>query len=129
MPTTLRKRYDLPAITNAGESPRCELELDRDADRVTGLLVTADRDDMAYHRGTLRVSVAGVEVITEGHHAKLLMCGLNVAPADRYLPVDAPAGNLKVAVNYTDHPNPVAAFAPYTVSLYIETVLKEGGNG
>lgn len=126
--TTIRKRFDLPAITASGESVKGEFELDKHATRVTGLLLTADRDDMLFHRGTVRVTVNSVEVIPEGYHAKLLMSGLDVAPAERYLPLDAPAGNLKVVANYTDHNNPIAVFAPYLVSLYMETELKGEGD-
>jgi hypothetical protein len=126
MGTTIRKRFDLPQVAAPGTAAKAELELDKHALRVAGLLLTADRDDMAYHRGALRVTVGGVELIPEGYHAKLLMSGLSVPPADRYLPVDAPAGNGKVAVHYTDHDNAAAPFTPYTVSIYVETELEDG---
>lgn len=129
MRNTIRKRHDLTAITSAGDTVKDEFALDKAAVRVTGLLLTADRDDMPYHRGAVRVMVNGSEVIPDGYHAKLLMSGLGVAPAHRYLPIDAPAGNLKVSVHYTDHDNPASVFAPYRVSLYIETELEGDGNG
>ena len=120
MPNTLRRRIDLPPLTTSGESVRESYEIDKYASRITGLLVTADRDDLMYHRGNISVTINGEEVIPEDYHAKLLMSGLGVAPAARYFPTDLAPGNGMVKISYTDRDNPSAPFFPYQVSFYLQ---------
>ena len=126
MARLLRKRYDLDPVTTSGQVVREEINLDKDSARVAGILVTANRDDQLYHRGTISVLVSGEEVIPEQYHAKLLMSGLGVAPKDRYLPIDVAPGNGVVKVAYTDNPNPALAFSAYNVSIYLEIETDEG---
>jgi hypothetical protein len=122
----LRKRFDLDPITASGQIAKEEFNLDKDSERVKGILFTSDRDDMLYHRGTVSVHVSGEEVIPDEYHAKLLMSGLGVAPKDRYLPLDVPPGNGVVKVAYTDNNNPVLAFSAYNVSIYLEIETNDG---
>lgn len=122
----LRKRFDLDPITASGQVAKEDFNLDKDSERVKGILLTSDRDDMLYHRGTVSVLVSGDEVIPDDYHTKLLMSGLGVAPKDRYLPLDVAPGNGVVKVAYTDHDNPVLAFSAYTVSIYLEIETHDG---
>ena len=125
MPKTLRKRFDLPGITFANATAKETYELEKHTTRLTGLLLTADRDDMLFHRGTVQILINGEEVIPDNYHAKLLMSGLGVSPKDRYLPLDLPPGNGIVKVSYQDSDNPSMPFAPYNVSVYLQTEIED----
>lgn len=120
MPKTLRRRIDLPPIATSGQTVREEYEIDKHATAITGILVTADRDDLVFHRGNIAVMISGEEVIPTSYHAKLLMSGLGVAPCKRYFPTDLAPGNGMVKIEYTDTVNPTVAFSPYHVSFYIQ---------
>jgi hypothetical protein len=120
MKKTFRKRFDLDTIASSGMVAKEDFSLDKHTERVKGILLTADRDDMLYYRGTLQVLINGEEVIPDAYHAKLLMSGLGVAPKDRYFPLDLDPGNGIVKVAYTDTNNPALAHAPYNVSVYLE---------
>ena len=120
MQKVLRRRVDLPELSSSGQSVKQEYELNKHAVRITGILLTADRDDLMFHRGQVAVMINGEEVIPEDYHAKLLMSGLGVAPAERYFPVDLEPGNGTVKITYSDQNNPAIAFTPYRVSFYIQ---------
>lgn len=120
-----RRRFDLPPITTAGDISGREFELDIHAGRITGIALTADREDLAYHRGTLQLEVDGEKVIREETHARLLMSGLGVEPDRRLLSCDIPRGNGQVKVSFSDIENPVAPFSAYTVSIYLELEIHD----
>ena len=122
----LRKRHDL-AITTALMTVREEFELDKHSKRVLGILVTADRDEMTFHRGTIGVILSGEEVIPEGHHTKLLMSGLGVAPDERFLSLDLLPGNGALKVAYTDNTHSVQPFAAHSVHVYLLIEIDEPG--
>ena len=126
MPKTIRKRYDFEPFTTAGQARRLEIDLDKGTIALTGILLTADRDDMLYVRGTMQASLSGEELIPEDHHARLLMSGLGVPPAQRFLPMDAAPGNGKLKAVLSDTGGTASTFSPYTVSLYIETKIHDG---
>ena len=120
----LRKRYDLD-ITTALSTVRDEFELEKHALKVLGILVTADRDEMIFHRGTIGVILSGEEVIPDGHHTKLLMSGLGVAPDERFLSLDLLPGNGVLKVAYTDNAHGVQSFAAHSVHIYLLIEIDE----
>ena len=117
MPLT-RKRFDLQ-VTTALSTVSDTAELDKHSQRVLGILVTSDNDEMIFSRGTLGVILSGEEVIPSGHHAKLLMSGLGVAPDERFLPLDLLPGNGVLKLEYTDIAHPTLAFTSHTVHFYL----------
>jgi hypothetical protein len=120
MKKILRKRFDLPEITVAGADYKDEFELDKHATKIKGILITADREDKLYYRGTLQVILNGDEIIPENYHARLLMSGLGVNPNERFLTLNMDPGNAIMKVAYTDNVSSVAGFNSYTVSIYVE---------
>lgn len=125
MNKTIRRRYDLSRLNSAGSTTKDDFELDKGTTRVRGLLLTSDRDEMLFYRGTIQIQINGEEVIPDDYHAKLLMSGLGVAPKDRYLPLDVEPGNGKVKITFSDHDHPTQIFDPYTTSLYLETEIED----
>lgn len=108
------------------ETTTKEFELDKNAEFVTGFLLTSDLDAQLFYRGSFRLEIGGIEYIPEKFEAKLSMCGINVAPNSRvYQLGNIPVGNGKVKIVYVDTNHVNAAFSAYRVSLYVHTILKQ----
>lgn len=85
-----------------------------------GLLLTSNRDDMLYYRGSQKITINRDEIFPDKYESKLLMSGINVSPNDRYyLLGEKDPGNGQIKIDYLDSNN-VLDFAPYTVSLYLD---------
>ena len=120
-----RNRYDLDPLASPNATVKEEIELDKHAVRLKGIMLTADREDKLYHRGVVSVSVGGEEVVSEDYHARLLMSGLGVAPENRFLPLDVDLGNGVVKVVCKDKDHPTITHQPYNVSVYLELEYDE----
>lgn len=118
------KRFDFFPANGSNQS--YEFEVDKTAEFVTAVVLTSDRDDRLFYRGSCKIEIGGVEYLPENFEAKLLMCGINVAPNSRvYQLGNVPVGNGKVKITYKDTNHPDAPFVAYRVSLYVHTLLKE----
>lgn len=120
----VKKRFDIEVIT-ANELHSKTFELDKDVEKVHGLLFASDRDDLMYYRGSAKVEMNSEEIFPEGYESKLLMSGLNVSPNDRYYNLGGMApGNFKVKVDYRDSNDARLAFSTYRVSVYMDVELR-----
>lgn len=118
------KRFDFSPANGSNQS--YEFEVDKTAEFITAVVLTSDRDDRLFYRGSCKVEIGGVEYLPDDFEAKLLMCGINVAPNSRvYHLGNVPVGNGKVKITYKDTNHPDAPFVAYRVSLYVHTLLKE----
>ncbi|MFZ5554574.1 MAG: hypothetical protein ACOZCO_15750, partial [Bacteroidota bacterium] len=100
------KRFDFSPTSGSNQS--YEFEVDKTAEFVTAVVLTSDRDDRLFYRGSCKIEIGGVEHLPENFEAKLLMCGINVAPNSRvYQLGNVPVGNGKVKITYkdTNHPD------------------------
>lgn len=119
MNSIVKKRFDL-LVTESGKSISQSFELDKNIPLIVGLLLTSNRDDLLYYRGSQRLEVNKQEVFPEGYESKLLMTGINVSPNTRYYDTGQLAtGNRIIKMEYTDHNDTRAPFEPYRVSLYV----------
>lgn len=119
------KRFDFD-VTASDESVSKDFELEKDVVAITGLLLTADTDELLYYRGTQRIMLNGVELFPEHYESKLLMSGLGVAPNNRYYSIGRiPTINGKLKVEFKDRDNPNAPFSAYRVSVYVRGLKKE----
>lgn len=116
---TIRKRFDIQ-VDSPAQRFKAEFELEKTIGRITGLLVTSDRDDLLFYRGTQRIEINGNEVFPEDYESKLLMSGISLQPNQRFFAVDLEPGNGMVAFTYTDSNHPNVVFAAYRVSLYLQ---------
>lgn len=122
MKNILRKRYDL-LITEAGRIYTKTFDLDKIITHITGILITSDRDDLLYYRGSQRLEVSKVEIFPEGYESKLLMTGINVSPDDRYFEfTDLAIGNGAFKIDYLDTDDARVTFEPYRVSFYLQCI-------
>lgn len=117
---TAKKRFDL-YITGANKNFSKDFELDKTIVAIKGVLLTADKDDLLYFRGTSKIEINKEEYFPENYESKLLMSGINVPPKSRYYELgDVPAGNGIVKLSYTDVDDGRTVFAPYRVSIYLD---------
>lgn len=119
-------RFDFE-VSASGTIVKEDFELDNLVVRVHSVLLTSDREDLLYYRGSLALYINGTEVFPEGYESKLLQCGLNVEPDRRRKTVVREAGNGIVRVEYTDFNHPQTTFAPYVVHLYVEAEYQNVG--
>lgn len=119
----IKERFDL-TITEANQVFRGEFELDKNANFLLGILITSDRDDLLFYRGSQKVQFNDSELFPEGFESKLLMAGINVSPNRRMVKVGSiPVGNGKLDVSFKDIDHPSATFENYRVSFYAFSIV------
>ena len=120
MKQIIKKRYDLQ-VTTPNSIVREQFELEKNVTRVTGILLTSDREEMLYLRGSQKIEINNEEYFPEKYESKLLVSGMNVSPNDRYYRIqNNSAGNRIMKVEYADTGDGRASFSPYRVSIYLE---------
>lgn len=125
MGSIIKKRFDLQ-VTEAGKTVSSVFELDKNISYVRGILLTSNKDDLMYYRGSQKIEINKQEVFPEGYESKLLMCGINVSPNVRYYETGhTTVGNGQVKMEYKDSQDSRVAFEPYRVSIYLNCELNE----
>jgi hypothetical protein len=115
----IKKRFDI-SITERNKSVSKTFELDKTITAIKGVLLTADKDDLLYYRGTIKVEINKEEIFPSGYEAKLLMSGIAVAPNQRWYDTGRIApGNRELKVDYLDSDDGRSQFVPYRLSLYV----------
>jgi hypothetical protein len=124
MKQIIKKRYDLH-VRDANAVVRENFELDKNVSKVNALLVTADKEEMLYNRGSQKIEINGQEIFPEKYESKLLMSGLNVSPNERYYTiVNNGIGNRIMKVEFADNADGRSSFSPYRVSIYLECEIE-----
>jgi hypothetical protein len=119
MSKIIKKRFDIP-VTEASKTFSKSFDLDKNITHVKGLLLTADKDDLLYFRGSQKIEISKEEIFPENYESKLLLSGIAVAPNGRYYDIgQVAAGNGSVKVEYKDSEDGRTQFVPYRVSLYL----------
>ncbi len=122
---TVKKRYDIQ-IADANKSVSKTFELDKTIKRIKGVLVTSDKDDLLYYRGSQKIEINNQEYFPENYESKLLMSGINVSPNERYFKIDTDnIGNGIIKLSYTDADDGRTTFAAYRVSLYVDCEMED----
>ena len=121
----VKKRFDVQ-ITEAKSTVTKAFELDKNIKAVKGVLVTSDKDDLLYYRGTQKIEINKEEYFPENYESKLLMSGINVSPKARYYDLgNVNPGNGIVKLIYTDSEDGRTVFTPYRVSLYMDCEMED----
>lgn len=116
----IKKRFDI-AVTEANAVFSQSFELDKNILSVKGILLTSDKDDLLYYRGSQKIEINKEEIFPEFYESKLLMTGINVSPNHRYYDIGGKlAGNHSVKVEYRDSDDSRTNFEQYRVSIYVE---------
>ena len=121
----VKKRFDIQ-IATAREAVNKAFELDKNIKAVKGVLVTSDKDDLLYYRGTQKIEINNEEFFPDNYESKLLMSGINVPPKQRYYDIgNVSPGNGIIKLSYTDADDGRTAFVPYRVSLYVDCEMED----
>lgn len=124
MKQTIKKRFDI-IVKEARSNVREQFELDKNVTRVTGILLTSDREDLLYHRGSQKIEINNEEVVPEKYESKLLLSGLNVSPNERFYKINnTGTGNRILKMDYIDTDEGRSSFYPYRVSIYVECEIE-----
>jgi len=119
----IKKRFDI-LITAPDSTYSQTFELDKTIKFVKGVMLTADKDDLLYYRGSQKIEVNRFELFPEGYESKLLMSGINCSPNDRYYETgELPIGNAQVKMEYKDTSDGRTQFVAYRVSIYLDCEL------
>ena len=120
-----KKRFDIK-ITLANSTVSDTFELDKNIVKVHGVLVTSDKDDLLYYRGSQKIEINKEEFFPDDYESKLLMSGINVSPKQRYYDLGGVApGNGRVKITYKDLDDGRTTFAAYRVSLYLDCEMED----
>ena len=125
MQKKVKKRFDLD-VTEANTIHSKTFELDKNITTINGLLMTSNRDDMLYYRGSQKIEINRDEIFPEGYESKLLMTGINVSPNEKYYNLGGKApGNGKLTLQYKDLDYDGLNFTEYRVSIYLDCEISE----
>lgn len=121
----VKKRFDIQ-VTAANQNITKTFELDKTITGIKGVLVTSDKDDLLYYRGSQKIEINKEEYFPDNYESKLLMSGINVPPRQRYYDLgNVNPGNGTIKIVYVDADDGRTVFAPYRVSLYLECETEE----
>ncbi|MFL5763881.1 MAG: hypothetical protein ACJ77K_08075 [Bacteroidia bacterium] len=121
----VKKRFDLQ-VSTAKETVTKTYELDKNIKSVKGVLVTSDKDDLLYYRGTQKIEINKEEYFPENYESKLLMSGINVSPKQRYYDLGGVnPGNGIIKLTFTDNEDGRTVFQAYRVSLYVDCEMED----
>jgi hypothetical protein len=121
--STIKKRFDL-SVTEPNKVFSKTFELDKSITHLKALLLTSDKDDLLYYRGSQKIELNKEEIFPENYESKLLQSGINVSPNQRYYDLGSkPVGDGSIKLEYKDSHDSRAGFMPYRVSLYVDCVI------
>lgn len=115
----IKERFQIE-INNPNEVKKATFDIDSNAEKMIGLLLTSNNEEALYYRGSQKIQLNDQELFPEDFESKLLMSGLGVSPNARMLETsDVEVGNGKLEVWFKDQDHTNARFAPYKVSIYV----------
>ena len=101
-------------------------ELDKSIAFIRGIMMSSNRDDLMYYRGTQKIEINRLEICPEGYDSKHFMSSINCSPNVRYYDTGKlPAGNGLIKVDYQDTSDSRAAFEPYRITINVDCELKQ----
>jgi hypothetical protein len=103
-----------------------KFDLDKNVKLVRGIILSSDKPNLLFYRGSQRIEISGDEIFPEDYESKLLMSGIAVAPDQKYrtLGSGVVAGNGEVKFQYKDTQNPNASFTTYKVIIILQCEMK-----
>jgi hypothetical protein len=103
-----------------------KFDLDKNVKLVHGILLSSDRPNLLFYRGSQRIEISGDELFPEDYESKLLMSGIAVPPDGKFraLGNGVIAGNGEIKIQYKDTHNPAAEFQPYKVIIVVQCEMK-----
>lgn len=122
------KRFDLK-VTQANKTVSQSFELDKNFVAVKGMMLTSDRRDLLFFRGSQRIEINKDELFPSEYLSEMLMSGINVPINERYHDLGSiDTGNKIVKMDFSDSDAFGTAFAPYTVYLFLKCDKKDSND-
>lgn len=113
-------------VDEDGQPLNKKFDLDKNVRVVHGIVMSSDRPNLLFYRGSQRIELSGEELFPEDYESKMFMSGMSVAPDDKYksLGDGVVAGNGELKIQYKDTHNPNALFASYKVIVTLLCEMK-----
>jgi len=109
-----------------GQPVTKKFDLDKNVKIVRGIMMSSDRPNLLFYRGSQRMELSGDELFPEDFESKMFMSGLAVPPDEKYksLGNGVISGNGELKIQFKDTANPSAPFAPYKVIVGLLCEMK-----
>ena len=116
----VKKRYSF-IVDTPSTSYSKKFDLVKNIKLVRGILISSDKPDLLFFRGSQKITVNGDELFPEDYESKLLMSGISVPPDQKYADLGdgVIAGNGEVKISYKDSENSTTSFSSYEVNMYL----------
>jgi len=113
-------------VDTEGQPVSKKFDLDKNVKLVRGILLSSNRPNLLFYRGSQRIEISGEEIFAEDYESKILMSGLSVPPDQKFrtLGNGVVAGNGEVKILYKDAASTQAPFEAYTVSIILQCEMK-----
>lgn len=113
-------------VESQGAPVNKKFDLDKNVKLVHGIILSSDKPNLLFYRGSQRIEISGDEIFPEDFESKLLMSGIAVPPNQKYrsLGNGVIAGNGEVKIQFKDTPNPNASFTSYKVIIVLQCEMK-----
>ena len=121
----IEKGFVMPTISHAGGTVSLDVELDKFAEKVTGIALEADPETLLHQRGWFEATLNNTQIHQGDFHARRYMNGMDLQPDGRFKTVDLEAGNGIFRATVRDRDLSGFPFKPYTVTLYLRIELAE----
>jgi hypothetical protein len=115
------KQFDV-VVRTSNTNYKETFQLDKSVLAVTAVAMIADKEDLMYYRGSIKLEINKEEIFSEGYSVKRIMCLPTVSPNLRAFKIgDVPAGNGQIIFTYTDASDGrTVGFSPYKVTLCVD---------
>ena len=113
-------------VDTEGQPVSKKFDLDKNVKLVRGMMMSSDRPNLLFYRGSQRIELSGEELYPEDFESKMFMSGMAVAPDNKYksLGDGVVAGNGELKIQYKDTLNPNAPFEVYKVIIILLCEMK-----
>lgn len=113
-------------VESQGAPVNKKFDLDKNVKLVHGIILSSDKPNLLFYRGSQRIEISGDEIFPEDFESKMLMSGIAVPPDQKYrsLGNGVIAGNGEVKIQFKDTPNPNASFTSYKVIIILQCEMK-----
>ena len=106
-----------------GQPVSKKFDLDKNVKVVHGIVMSSDKPNLLFYRGSQRIELSGEELYPEDFESKMFMSGLAVPPDQKYKSLVV-AGNGELKIQFKDTHNPNAAFSAYKVIIGLLCEMK-----
>jgi hypothetical protein len=109
-----------------GQPVSKKFDLDKNVKVVHGIVMSSDKPNLLFYRGSQRIELSGEELYPEDFESKMFMSGLAVPPDQKYksLGNGVVAGNGELKIQFKDTHNPHAPFSAYKVIIGLLCEMK-----